>query len=230
MKIVEFLQPGIEQHQSLNPLLWQDDKLKSDVKEKLLDIADHFRKFVDIEFPVEDVVITGGQTGKYYTAQSDLDLHLITDFNKIDCDQEVEELFDTKKMLYKKRYDIRIKGIEVELYVEDINKPAVGGSYSIIKDTWLRNSTEPTGKIDKQAILQKSQQLDSLIKKTIGTQNLELLKKLKDNLSQYRRSGLAKQGEYGVANLVFKTLRNNGSIEDLRTAIKNLESKKLSLR
>ncbi|NDF98518.1 MAG: hypothetical protein EB101_06270, partial [Chitinophagia bacterium] len=66
--------------------------------------------------------------------------------------------------------------------------------------------------------------------KTIAQQDLELLDKLKDNISQYRRSGLAKQGEYGVANLVFKTLRNSGHIEKLRTAIKDLESKRLSLK
>lgn len=229
MKIIEFLQPGIEQHDTLNPLLWQDNNLLPEVKQKLLDIAKHFKKFVDIEFPVVDVVITGGQTGRYYTKQSDLDLHLITDFKQIECDQEVEELFDTKKMLYKKRYDITIKGIDVELYVEDISKPAIGGSYSIVKDQWLRPSTEPKSQVDKLAIEKQSQKLAQLIQKTISTGDLELLHKLKDNLGLYRRAGLAKQGEYGTANLVFKTLRNSGHIDQLRSAIKDLESKNLSL-
>jgi len=230
MKIIEFLQPGIEQHDSLNPLLWQDQKLLPEVKQKLIDIARHFVNFVDIEFPVIDVVVTGGQTGKFYTKQSDLDLHIITDFNRIECDKEIEELFDTKKMLYKKRYDITIKGIEVELYVEDLSRPAVGGSYSVLKDAWLKPSTEPSNDIDTSAIDKQSKQLASIIQKTIAQQDLELLDKLKDNISQYRRSGLAKQGEYGVANLVFKTLRNSGHIEKLRTAIKDLESKRLSLK
>ena len=230
MKIIEFLQPGIEQHDSLNPLLWQDQKLLPEVKQKLIDIARHFVNFVDIEFPVIDVVVTGGQTGKFYTKQSDLDLHIITDFNRIECDKEIEELFDTKKMLYKKRYDITIKGIEVELYVEDLSRPAVGGSYSVLKNAWLKPSTEPSNDIDTAAIDKQSKKLASIIQKTIAQQDLELLDKLKDNISQYRRSGLAKQGEYGVANLVFKTLRNSGHIEKLRTAIKDLESKRLSLK
>jgi len=230
MKIREFLSPGITIHNDLNPLLWDKDHLKPEVKKKLYLIAQHFKKFVDVDFPVVDIIITGGQTGKYYTSQSDLDLHLITDYRQIDCDQELEELFDTKRMLYKKRYDIQIKGIEVELYVEDINQPAIGGAYSIINDKWIKPSTSPKQNIDQTDITKHAEKLSSLIQHSLSSNDLETLERVKNFISLYRRQGLSKDGEYGVANLAFKSIRNSGLIDQLRNKIKDLESEKLSLR
>ena len=69
-----------------------------------------------------DIIITGGQTGKYYTSQSDLDLHLITDYRQIDCDQELEELFDTKRMLYMPT-SILLMGLGQECEIVEILTP-----------------------------------------------------------------------------------------------------------
>jgi len=230
MKIKEFLSPGFEVHQDLNPHLWQGNNIKPDVKNKLLTIARHFADYVDIEFPILDVVVTGGQTGKYYTDRSDLDLHLITDYSKIDCDQEVEELFDTKRLLYKEKYNITVKNIEVELYVEDVSKPAVGGSYSLLKDKWLRLSTSPTGEINQKKVNQQAEKLSILIRRIISSNDLEKLQTIKKTLKAYRQAGLSKDGEFGVANLTFKSLRNSGIIQELLDKIKELESEQLSLR
>ena len=46
---------------------------------------------------------------------------------------------------------------------------------------------------------------------------------------QYRKLGLAKEGEFGTANLVFKTLRNSGILQRLVDKILELENQKLSL-
>lgn len=230
MKIIEFLQPGFDKHEALNSLLWQNSKnLFPEVKEKLLKIANHFQKYVDVDFPIIDVIITGGQTGKYYTAHSDIDLHLITDYDQIECDQEAAELFDTKRKLYQAEYDIKIKGIPVELYVEDIKQPAKGGSYSIIHGKWIRQSTEPDKEIDNDKILKFSQKLSTLINRALASNDIGKLKNIKKQIWQFRQNGLAKDGEFGTANLVFKTLRNSGILKNLLLKIKDLENKNLSI-
>ena len=230
MKILEFLKPGYKEQLDLNPSIWQDENnLQPEVKEQIAKIAQHFKQFVDVEFPVLDIVVTGGQTGKYYTEDSDLDIHLITNYNQIDCDQEIAELFNTKKTLYKKTYDIKIKGIEVELYVEDIEMPAVGGAFSLVKNKWIRNPTQPNREIDKEKIENLSLKLSQKILKALSSNKLDTLKEVKRMIWQYRKLGLAKEGEFGTANLVFKTLRNSGILQRLVDKILELENQKLSL-
>lgn len=231
MKIIEFLQPGFDKHQTLNSLLWKNStSLIPEIKEKLFKIASHFKQYVDVDFPIIDIIITGGQTGKYYTAHSDIDLHLITDYNQIECDQEVAELFDTKRKLYQAEYDIKIKGIPVELYVEDQRQPAKGGSYSIIHNKWIRQSTEPNKEIDNDEILKFSEKLSTLINQALASNDIEKLKDIKKQIWQFRQYGLSKDGEFGTANLVFKTLRNSGILKSLLIRIKDLENKDLSIR
>lgn len=231
MKIKEFLPPGIRQQQDLNSIIWQDENtIHPEVRAKLIKIASFFKEYIEIDFPIVDIVVTGGQTGKFYTESSDLDLHLITDFDKIDCDQEVAELFDTKRNLFNKEYNIKIKGIPVEVYVEDVKQPAVGGAYSILKQQWLRQANQPNGQIDDEKIKIKSQELFDLISKSLTLDNLELLDQMKDLIWNYRKQGLQKQGEFGVANLVFKSLRNSGILDQLRSKIKDLESQKFGLK
>lgn len=231
MKISEFLSPGYEQHSELNPILWdENNNLRPEIKEKLYKIAKHFSDFVEIDFPILDIVITGGMTGRYYTEHSDIDLHLVTDFSKIDCDQEVAELFDTKRLLYKERFNIEIKNIPVELYIEDVKQPAVGGSYSLTKDKWITASTEPRQDIDNRSIEQSATKIAKLIVKAIKSNDLELLDTLKKSIWDYRKQGLAKQGEFGPANLAFKTLRNSGLLTKLVDKIRELESKQLGLK
>ena len=43
----------------LNPVLWDDESLKEDVRNALLRIADHFEKFIGVDLPVVDYTITG---------------------------------------------------------------------------------------------------------------------------------------------------------------------------
>ena len=230
MKIIEFLKFGFDDQKDLNTLLWKNSQtIKPEIRLQLLKIANHFKKYVGIEFPIKDVIITGGQTGKFYTEHSDIDLHLITDFSKIDCDEEIYELFDTKRKLYQKEYDIKIKGISVELYVENINQPSIGGSYSIVTNKWIKHSTNPTTKINQEKILKVSDKLLSIINYTLSSNDIKKLQTLKSQIWQYRKMGLAKDGEYGTANLVFKTLRNSGILKTLLDKIKDLENKDLSI-
>jgi hypothetical protein len=199
------------------------------VRSHLIKIANHFKRFVDLDFEISDLQITGGQTGRYWTKHSDLDLHLITDYASIDCDQELAELFDTKRLLYKQQHKIEIRGIPVELYVEDSAEPAVGGAYSLIRDQWVRPSTEPRGPLDLDRVAQYAARWQQIIEAVTGRDDIDQARKVMSVLKDYRRKGLARSGEYGVANLVFKSLRNSGLIDQLRQQITDLEDSQLSL-
>lgn len=229
MRILE-LDLGFEQHNELNPLLWQDEELRPEVKMALLKIAKDFVEYVEVPFEVKDLVLTGSQLGYYYTKHSDLDLHIIVDFDTVNCDREAAELFDTKRLLYKKQYDISIHGVPVEVYIEDSNFPAVSATYSLGKGSWRVKPNSQPEKIDSAEIIRMSKIWSTVIGKAIESNDLETGRKVLKMLRNYRKLGLKQTGEYGIENLVYKTLRNSKIIEKLMKMIGDLHDQSLSIK
>jgi ribosomal protein L35AE/L33A len=229
MRILE-LDLGFEQHDELNPLLWQGEELRSEVKMALLKIARDFVEYVGVPFKVNDLVLTGSQLGYYYTKHSDLDLHIIVDFNTVDCDREAAELFDTKRLLYKKQYDITIHGVPVEVYIEDLNFPAVSATYSLSQGSWQKKPNSQPEEINTDEILRMSKIWQTVIGKAIESNDLETGRKTIKMLRNYRKLGLKHSGEYGIENLVYKTLRNSKIIENLMKMIGDLHDRSLSIK
>ena len=228
MRILE-LDLGFEEHKELNPLLWQGEELRPEVKEALLKIAQDFIEYVEVPFEVSDLVLTGSQLGYFYTKHSDLDLHIIVDFNTVDCDREAAELFDTKRLLYKKQYDISIHGVPVEVYIEDSNFPAVSATYSLSQGWKVKPESQPQ-EIDTDEIVRMSKIWSTVIGKAVESNDLETGRKVLKMLRNYRRLGLKQTGEYGIENLVYKTLRNSKIIEKLMNMIGNLHDQSLSIK
>lgn len=224
MRILEF-----QTHDDLNSKLWDNDTLRPDVKSALIKIAKDFKTFIDVPFKVVDIVITGGQVSYYYTEHSDLDLHLVVDFDSVACDREAAELFDAKRLLYAKRYDITVKGIAVELYVEDDRYPAVSASYSVLEDRWIKHPAKQEEVIDREKIEKMSSMWQNLIEKILASNDIETAKKCLSLLRKYRKMGLKTSGEYGVENLVYKTLRNKKTLEHLVLYIDKWHDDNLSL-
>ena len=229
MRILE-LDLGFEQHNELNPLLWQGEDLRPEVKMALLKIAKDFIEYVEVPFEVKDLVLTGSQLGYYYTKHSDLDLHIIVDFDTVNCDREAAELFDTKRLLYKKQYDISIHGVPVEVYIEDSNFPAVSATYSLGKGGWKVKPDRQPEEIDSAKIIRMSKIWSTVIGKAIESNDLETGRKVLKMLRNYRKLGLKQTGEYGIENLVYKTLRNSKIIEKLMKMIGDLHDQSLSIK
>ena len=229
MNIREFT-PGVELHDELNPKIWAGEELKPEVRLALEHIAHKFILFLGFPVRVEDVIITGSQTAYTYTAASDIDLHVIVAFSNIQCDQPVQELFDTKRQLWKAEHDIDIYGIPVECYVEDTARPVEGHSYSIERDQWLHRPRPLKTHTLPPDVIAKTTAWTQQIRAAIASRNLAVIAKTKAMLKDYRARGLGREGEMGTANLVFKTLRNNGVIHDLIMSLRHLEDRKLSRR
>lgn len=219
---------AIQVHQELNPKIWTSaDHIDPQVREKLLVIAGRFYQFLKVPTQIKDIIVTGSQAGYTYTDLSDLDLHIIVNYGDVECDQPVDELFDTKRKLWKENHTISIRGIPVECYAEDLKRPVKGSSYSLVKDSWIQEPQQVQAQ-DNDVSPQVAAWV-TVIAAAIRTRDIAQLDRVKTLLKTYRQAGLARQGEMGSANLTFKTLRNLGVIAMLMSAHRKLEDRSLSL-
>jgi hypothetical protein len=228
----------------LNPDIWdspEDAKsanLKKEIRERLLKVAQIFIDYLDKDFFVHDIIFIGSLVGYNWSEFSDFDIHVVYDSSEFEGEVELhKELFRLKKTVFNAAHDIRIKGFETELYVQDINEPEESaGSYSILNNEWIRIPEKNSFKIDKKILKQKSQQWMDIIDGVLENaedEDLEsaisLVKKYREKLRKYRTCGLKKEGEFSYENLVFKFLRRNGYINKLENFKNEIVDKKLSL-
>jgi hypothetical protein len=210
--------------------------MQKDIKNQLLKISDDFIEFLGIDFFIHDIVLTGSLANYNWSEYSDVDLHILIDFKETDYKLDIlKEFFDSKKNLWNKNHDIKIKGYDVELYVQDVHeKHLSSGVYSILNDEWLVKPEKSNPKIDDRKIIDKGEeyanQIDDLISKSKN--NVDVISdidKLRDKIKKFRQSGLDDGGEYSYENLTFKLLRRNGYIEKLLNIKSKLVDKKLSI-
>lgn len=230
MNFHEFVEP-IRYNKVLNPKLWDHDRLKSEVRGALLRIADDFIEFVDVPMNVLDIVLYGGNVNYNYTNKSDIDLHLVVDKASIACDREVDELFDSKRRLYKQKYNLEIHGIEVELYVEGPDETPVSSSYSVARDEWILRPKQNMPKYDHAEVARMVEVWQLVFQHAMQTGDLQTCRKTVQLLRRYRQMGLkTPEAEFSVPNLVFKSLRNDDTLNGMMALIDRLHDKELSLR
>jgi hypothetical protein len=113
--------------------------IRDDIRKSLLKIADDFVDTLGIEFFIHDIVLTGSLANYNWSNFSDVDLHIVIDFedSKYGFDL-LKEFFDAKERVWNKKHDVIIKGYDVELYVQDINQEHVSsGVYSVLNNKWV---------------------------------------------------------------------------------------------
>ena len=218
---------GVTVNRDLNPKIWVDNSLKPEVKSKLINIADNFKTFIGIDLDIVDLTLTGSNANYTWTPYSDLDLHLIV---KGEVTDAMRELFNAKKALYNDQHDIKIKGIPVEVYVQGTEEEHHStGVYSIQNDEWLTEPMKQEPDVDDSAVEAKQSSLIHDIQLALSQNSLDDLRTVKDHLTNMRKAGLARTGEWSVENIVFKNLRNLGVIEEIVEKIRELEDQELSL-
>ena len=218
----------IQMHDTLNPLIWEtDEKLKPEVRKTLLKNAKRFIEFCDAEnLKFNDIILTGSAANYNYNENSDLDIHIILDFNQISENKEfVGDFFKLKKQLWADQLPIQVKGFDVEMYFQDSAEPHhSSGTYSLIKNDWVRKPTKKIINVDSADVQLKAADLmntiDDLESNNSENDFLKKHESLKNKIKKYRQSGLDKSGEYSIENLVFKILRNTGYLEKM-VEIKN---------
>jgi len=216
---------SFEVKEELSPDVWQDDDfIKKDVKKNLKKIAEDFLDSLDVKNSlIDDIIITGSGANYNWSKFSDVDLHILLDFSKIDENTDlVKKMFDKAKFEWNKTHDINIGDHEVEIYAQDSNEPHVSsGIYSILDDKWVKKPNKLQVTLEKDDIKTKAAKLMEEIDEI--EQNSERnpgntydsVISLKKKLGKMRKCGLEKGGEFSVENLAFKVLRRNGYLEKL---------------
>jgi hypothetical protein len=231
---------------NLNPKIWEKSEngiiMNSKVRTRLLEIAHDFIEFLNVDFVISDIVMTGSLSNYNWSKYSDVDIHILADFNQFsDVEKPLyEELFFLKKSLYNDKHDLKIFGYDVENYVEDssLQKKVKGiGIYSVLHNEWVSKPSRESVDINYEQISTKVRQwmkiIDGIVDNT-KDEDIEtsknIIKKCNDKLRKYRESGLHEGGEYSEENLVFKVLRRNGYLQKIRSLSDKLVDKKLSLK
>jgi hypothetical protein len=215
--------------------IFDKTKMKSEIRKQLVKISDDFVDSLGINFFIHDIVLTGSLSNFNWSKYSDLDVHIIIDYEETDFNLDLlKEFFDAKKNVWNNNRDVKVKNFDVELYVQDLNEPHISsGVYSILNDKWVIKPTKKTPKIDDRKILEKSEdfakKIDLLVLKSKKHDVLDEIDTLRKKIKKFRQSGLDSGGEYSYENLTFKLLRRNGYIEKILDLKSKLTDKNLSL-
>lgn len=225
----------LQYHDELNPDLWENNKIKPDVRSKLLQIAKVWNDFAKIpNEAVEDVLIVGGNANFNYTPFSDIDLHILVDKKQIaDCSEILDEYLKDKKQLWAHSHTIKIYNHDVEVYAQDISEqtPPNQGCYSLVSDSWINEPKKEEVNLEDPELVIKIDHMKQKIDDMISSKSSdESFKKLKEKFKNMRSAGLKKAGEYSVENLMFKELRNLGYLDRVNDYILSSENEKLSLK
>ena len=221
--------------------IWdENDQLKPEVRNALLRVAKLFYDSIELKDkpPIKDIVLTGSMAGYNYTDSSDIDLHLLFDFESLGDKKELfEKIFLLAKARWNDNHNILVKGHDVEVYAEDEKSPHVTtGLYSVQDDKWLKKAEKETPVFDELDVKTKVRYFVNMyneMKKDFKAGKIEGLKDrveaLRQKIKQFRQSGLEKGGIFSVENITFKALRRIGMLGKLADLNTDLVDKDLSV-
>jgi hypothetical protein len=228
-EVLEVDPEGFPINDQLEPRLWKDDKLRPFVSKKLLAIANDFIDGLPFNVTIQDVRFTGSLANYNWSKYSDIDLHIVVDFEEIDDNKElVKEMFDAKRLRWNEHHDITIKGYEVELYVEDIGEEHTSsGVYSIMDEEWVNKPEPIDATIDLETAKKKASDIEQQIASISAMYDrgqfekvLMHVDRLKKKIRSMRQAGLDTEAmEFSPENIAFKLLRRNDLL-DMLTKLK----------
>ena len=230
-KFEEFQEKDLEPIKSfylkdeLNPKLWDNFELDEEVREKLLQIAQDFYNSTELEAEIKDIILTGSLANYNWSEKySDYDLHILIDFDDVDDNVElVKKFVDGAKKNWNDEHDIKIKGYEVEVYIQDIDEPhKSSGVFSLLKNKWKVRPEKVEFIPDEDAISEKAKSImmaiddiEEQVDEDKYSAFKEKIDKVWKKIKKQRQSGLEEGGEYSVGNLVFKLLRRNSYVSKI---------------
>ena len=239
----EDLEPtsSFETHDILNPDVWEDFKLKDDIRERLIEICNEFINTLYGDFEVKDIFLTGSLSSFNWSKYSDFDLHVQINYSDINDD---EELVSNYLNLFGKRfnrdYNITLYGYDVEVYIENVgeDRSHVNGLYSLLNDRWVKKPKPnkvkevDTELVERKAIdlMEQVDELESKMEKGNYNELQDEVDKIWDKIKKSRRDGIdSPDGDYSIGNLVFKYLRRNEYIGKVIEIKKTLVENKYSI-
>jgi len=187
---------------------------------------------------IDDIVITGSIANYNWSRFSDIDVHILVDFDEIDENHDlVREMFQRAHAHWNRLHNIKVNDHEVEIYVQHDAEPHVStGVYSILNDEWIVKPRRIEPHIDEPTALKKARSLQREIDKVyslyshhLHAEALDAAYALKEKIKRMRQAGLQRTGLFAPENLAFKMLRRSGHIEKLFDAYTGAYDASLSL-
>lgn len=225
---------SFEKQDELEPHIWHDNLIDEKVRIHLLDIADDFFESLHVSWVEPEDIIIGGSICNYnWSDFSDIDLHIVVDFSKVDERTElVKAYFDSKKNQWADQHDnLKIYKYPVEVYVQDASEDLKsGGIYSLEQDKWLKEPQEDdihdltSAEKAKVKMVAASFMtiIDDIEHAIMTSDDKDELGSLKEELGdtysklkEKRQSGLDKDGESSLWNIVYKAVRREGYIDKI---------------
>ena len=217
---------GFKMQDELNPKIWdKEQKMKPEVKKTLLKIADDYFESLDLPgVDIEDVTMTGSLANYNWSKYSDVDLHIVIDYDDLPMERDlVQDFLKSKSSNWNKEHDVKIYGYDVELYVQDINEPHHStGVYSILNNEWNIEPEKKKISFSDKSVKDKANRLMDRVEEIydemddVGNEEtVKRVDKLTEKIKKMRQSGLESGGEFSVENIVFKVLRRNGMLDRL---------------
>lgn len=220
-------------NETLCPDLWDSAQhLDPEVRINLLRMAYDFYEKTALPAPIIDVYLMGSISNYNWTADSDVDVHVIIDYNKLQMPKETaNKTVKTAGAQWNQEHEILVKGHKVEMNLQDAKeeKPYVTGIYSLVKDQWVRKPMKVTPQIDHNIIQMQYKSMKAYIDNALRSGNREQMKAAKKYLDAYRQYGLDTYGELSYENIVFKILRARGTIKQLKDAITDVYDKEMTV-
>lgn len=210
----------IKFNDTLNPNLFDNFKLKDDVRKILIRIFDYFMTTIEKDVIFDKVTITGSIVNYNYNKYSDIDLHIIIDKNDYTSEEDfnnIIELVATKAKLWNYEHDsIKLFNHNIEIYLQDSSEiHRSSGIYNLIANEWINKPKKQYKDIDKNYLTNKLNNIISKIDNILETTDKNKIETFIDNIKQYRKAGLESEGEYSYENLIYKYIKHKGYMNKL---------------
>lgn len=216
----------------LNTKIWENDTLKEDVKQALLRVVEQFKEELQIPIDIVDIRIVGSNASYNYTDKSDIDLHLVVNTETLPFYDEILELYyHSARGKFNRDFNIKIKGLPVELSIENIKSNVVSnGIYSLIEDKWVKYPEKiDIGPIKDMTKSVQFLKLTNEINQILDNPTSASIREIIDRIYMIRKNSIASDGEYGEGNLLFKAIRDSGLLQKLKDSLYDILSKELTL-
>lgn len=213
-------------HNELQPDIWENETLRQDVRDRLLEIVQDFFEGLEVSVEMLDLRFTGSLANYNWSQYSDIDLHAVVDFNEVNEDVAlVKAFFDEARMRWNDKHRIMIHGFEVEIYIENTDEKHVSsGLYSVLENQWIVKPTEATADIDFPTALKKANDymdraacLSQMVFKDGEYEKaIRIIDRVKEKIRDMRKAGLeSEEAEYSPENIAFKILRREETLKKL---------------
>ena len=218
---------------TLCPDLWDSAQhLDPKARINLLRMAYDFYEKTNLPAPIMDVYLMGSISNYNWTTDSDIDVHVIIDYNKLQMPKETgNKTVKTAGAQWNQEHNILVKRHKVEMNLQNASepKPYVTGIYSLVNDQWVRKPTKVMPQLDRGIIKMQYKSMKAYIDNALQSGNREQMKGAKKYLDAYRQYGLDTYGELSYENIIFKILRARGIIKQLKDSITAVYDKEMSV-